>query len=94
MVRNLCKLIGIVAGSALVVYGLHGLYSYFYRLEVIFGKGSKLFGEIAMPSQITEYIQWMSAKGAQSWFIPIIFVIIGVALWYWQSKYVWRPVRL
>jgi hypothetical protein len=93
MMRNTIKVLSILVSLALVVFGAHGLYAYFYPLEIIFKSSRKLFGELNLPDQLGKYIEWMSNKGVQSWFIPALVILAGVLLFYWQTRWVWRPLR-
>jgi hypothetical protein len=92
MLRNIIKFVAIVIGLALIIYGAHGLYAYFYRLEFLIGHSNeaKLFGAISMPWHFPEYLEWMTEKGIQSWVLPGVVVAAGMGIWYWQSRYVWR----
>lgn len=86
MKRNIFKALGIIAAVVLVIYGAHGLYAYFYHMEVMFSGGTKLFGAIAMPEQVVKYVVWMSDKGAQSWYIPGLSVAGGFFIWHLKSQ--------
>lgn len=90
MFRNAIKFVAIIIGLILVVWGVHGLYAYFYRLDMMLGASDKLFGEISLPGAIVKYVSWMSVKGFQSWFIPGIFIAAGFISIWWQSRWVWR----
>jgi hypothetical protein len=81
------KIILILASIFAIVLGAHGVYVYFSRLELLFGgEESKLFLALGVPTWLRAPIEWMSIKGLQSWFIPAVFIVIGLAIWYWQSK--------
>ena len=72
-----------ILGAIGIALGAHGLYVYFTRLEFLFGSGeaSKLFLEIEVPIRLKDAVVWMSYKGVQSWFIPGVFVVLGIILW-------------
>jgi len=81
------KLFLVCASVFLIILGSHGIWAYFNRLELLIGGGaSKLFLVLQVPAWLQSPIQWMSLKGPQSWFIPAVFVVIGILLWYWQMK--------
>jgi hypothetical protein len=81
------KLILICASIFAIVLGAHGVWVYFSRLELLFGgEASKLFLELEVPIRLQAPIEWMSLKGLQSWFIPAVFIVIGLVIWYWQSR--------
>jgi len=81
------KLILILASIFAIVLGAHGLYVYFSRLELLLGgEASKLFLTLGVPAWLRAPIEWMSWKGFQSWFIPAVFIFLGLVMWYWQSK--------
>jgi hypothetical protein len=81
------KIILILASIFAIVLGAHGVYIYFSRLELLFGgEASKLFLALGVPAWLRAPIEWMSIKGLQSWFIPAVFIVIGLIIWYWQSK--------
>lgn len=68
----------------LIILGIHGLWVYFSRIEVLFGSDTaKLFLAIQVPMRLQDIILWMSIKGLQSWFFPAIFIIAGIILWRW-----------
>ena len=87
MLRLPVKLILICASLFSIILGAHGVYVYFSRLELLFGgETSKLFLALEVPVRLQAPIEWMSWKGFQSWFIPAVFIFIGLVIWYWQSK--------
>jgi hypothetical protein len=87
------KLLSFGLAAALIVFGAHGIYVYFSRLEVFFkGDVAALFLSIQMPAQLQSVVEWMSIKGAQSWFIPAVFVALGIVLWYWLPRWLLRLV--
>lgn len=70
-----------------IVLGVHGVWVYFSRLELLFGgNAAKLFLSVDLPERIRSMIEWMSMKGFQSWFIPTIFIILGLIIWGIQSN--------
>ncbi len=76
------KVILICASIVAVVLGAHGLYVYFSRLELLFGgEADKLFLAFEMPIRLAPVVQWTSYKGLQSWFIPAVFVVVGLIIW-------------
>jgi hypothetical protein len=83
----IARIVFVVAGFFVIVLGAHGIIVYFSRWEILFGKDPlKLFLAIDMPSGLESWVEWMSIKGIQSWGIPVVFIIIGILLWYAQSK--------
>jgi len=87
MLRLPIKVILICASIFAIVLGAHGVYVYFSRLELLFGgEASKLFLALEVPVRLQAPIEWMSFKGLQSWFIPAVFIFIGLVIWYWQSN--------
>lgn len=81
MLRFPVKIILICASIVAVILGSHGLYVYFSPLELLFGGGAdKLFLAFELPSWIVPAVEWMSLKGLQSWFIPAVFVFIGLVV--------------
>ena len=81
------KVILICASIFAIVLGAHGVYVYFSRLELLLGgEASKLFLALEVPVRLQAPIEWMSLKGLQSWFIPAVFIFIGLIIWYWQSN--------
>ncbi len=88
MLRLPVKIILMVASVASVILGAHGLYVYFSPFEALFGGGwDKLFLALELPSSgLQSVVEWMSVKGIQSWFIPAVFVVMGIAFWVWNQK--------
>jgi len=89
MLRLPVKIILICASIVAIVLGSHGLYVYFSRLELLFGGGAdKLFLAFEVPIRLVPVVEWMSYKGLQSWFIPAVFVFIGliVGSWGWSIR--------
>jgi hypothetical protein len=81
------KIILLFASIVSIVLGVHGLWVYFSSLEYLLGgKGDKLFLEIGVGHRLGTMVQWMSMKGFQSWFIPAVFIILGIVLWGVQSN--------
>jgi len=68
------------------VLGAHGLYVYFYRLELIFGgEATKLFLTWEAPIRLQDTVVWMSFKGVQSWFIPVAFLVVGIVVFNYSN---------
>lgn len=87
MLRIPVKIVIIVAALISIILGVHGVWVYFSRLEVLFGGNSeKLFLGIELPQRLEPMISWMSMKGFQSWVIPVVFILVGLALWGLQSN--------
>ncbi len=87
LLRTPIKLAVILAGITAITLGVHGLYVYFSRLELILGgmlgvsrHPADLFLELDVPSLFDEAVTWASLKGLQSWFIPAGLAIVGFAL--------------
>ena len=54
-------------GALGIVLGIHGLYVYFSRLELLFGgEATKLFLAWSVPIRLQAAVEWMSFKGLQS----------------------------
>jgi hypothetical protein len=69
----------LIIAIPLVLLGLHGFYVYFHPWEAIFTQEiNKLFFAISVPSNLSVVVEWMSGKGFQSFFIPLIFTGIGI----------------
>lgn len=86
MLRLPVKVILMSASIASIILGAHGLYAYFHPLETLFALGmeayDKLFFALELPvSGLQTIVGWMSLKGIQSWFIPAVFVIMGIVFW-------------
>ncbi len=87
MLRLPVKIILICASIIAIILGSHGLYVYFSRLELLFGgEADKLFLAFEMPIKLAPVVEWMSYKGLQSWFIPAVFVIMGIIVWSWSQS--------
>lgn len=87
MLRLPAKLILICASVFSIVLGAHGVWVYFSRLELLFGgEASRLFLALEVPVRLGTAIEWMSFKGLQSWFIPALFIVLGLVIWHWQNK--------
>jgi len=73
-------------GALGIVLGIHGLYVYFSRLELLFGgEASKLFLSVDMPIRLQGAVEWMSIKGVQSWFIPAAVLVGGILVWNYSN---------
>jgi hypothetical protein len=87
MLRLPVKLALICASIFAIVLGAHGIWVYFSRLELLFGaEAAKLFLAIGIPVRLRAPIEWMSMKGLQSWFIPAVFIVVGLLIWQWQTR--------
>jgi len=61
--------------------GIHGVYVYFNRIDLIFGgEGAKLFLLIDVPIRLQSLVIWASVRGIQSWVIPTLIFIGGLWL--------------
>jgi len=82
--RTLLSLALLALGLSGMVLGAHGVYVYFNRLETVLGGGSgKLFLLIDVPMRLRDLVVWASARGLQSWFIPVLVFFAGL----WISNY-------
>lgn len=80
-----------VMGFLGMVLGVHGIYVYFNRLDLILGgEGARLFLVIDVPVRLRESIVWASARGLQSWFIPTLIFLAG--LWVFNYSRLWTVV--
>ena len=87
MLRLPVKIILLIASIVSIVLGAHGIWVYFSRLELIFGgQASKLFLALEVPLKLRPMIEWMSMKGFQSWFVPAVFIVLGLIVWGWQAS--------
>ncbi len=87
MLRFPVKVILMCASVTSVVLGSHGLYVYFHPLEVVFGaKGDELFFAFGVPAVFEPVVEWISNKGFQSWFIPVVLIIVGIVIWFWSQS--------
>jgi len=84
MLRTPISLLIGLGGLWMCLLGAHGLYVYLSRLELLFGADTgKLFLTWGMPGRLGVTVMWMSSKAIQSWFIPVVFLIVG---WVMLSK--------
>jgi len=84
MLRLPVKIILICASIVSIILGSHGLYVYFHTLELLFVGGvDKLFLAFEMPEGFASVVEWMSYKGLQSWFIPAVFIVVGLIVGGW-----------
>ena len=76
--------IAYICGALLIiVLGAHGVYVHVSPWEAALKGESaldKLFLVVATPSTMTSWVQWMSFKGCESWFIPACFIVAGLLL--------------
>ncbi len=87
MLRLPVKVVLLCISIVAVALGSHGLYVYFSRLELLFGgEAGKLFLSFGMPIRLVPVVEWISLKGLQSWFIPAVFVVVGLVIgsWGWR----------
>jgi hypothetical protein len=85
------NLILVLISIPFLLLGAHGLYSYFHPIETIFSAGSestnKLFFAFSVPEVFSNLVDWMSWKGFQSFFVPIIFFACGIGLiWFAYNR--------
>jgi|GEM_PF-3640846 len=77
-----------VIGLLGMALGVHGVYVYFNRLDLILGgEGAKLFLAIDVPVRLRDLVMWASARGLQSWFIPTLIFLAG--LWIFNYSRLW-----
>ena len=70
-----------LAGLLGMALGAHGVYVYFSRVGLFFGgEGTKLFLMLDVPIRIQDLVLWASYKGLQSWFIPMVIFVVGLAV--------------
>jgi hypothetical protein len=94
LVRGAIDLVSIALSIALIIYGIHGLYVYFHPIEALLSpNATALFLSVQMPAQLQGIIEWMTVKGIQSWFIPSIFIVLGICVWYWLPRGLFWLVR-
>lgn len=77
-------LLALITSISLIIFGAHGLYAYFNTWDTIGALMSenydKLFFAISVPHQISGLVSWMSLRGLQSFFVPAIFLLVGLML--------------
>lgn len=68
--------------------GVHGVYVYFNRLDLILGgEGAKFLLMLDVPIRLRDLIMWASARGLQSWIIPTVIFLAG--LWLLNYSRLW-----
>ena len=78
-----------VIGLLGMALGVHGVYVYFNRLDLILGgEGAKFLLIIDVPVRLRELIMWASARGLQSWVIPTLIFLAG--LWIFNFSRLWN----
>ena len=61
--------------------GLHGVYVYFNRLDILFGgEGTMLFLALDIPIRLQSLVMWASERGLQSWVIPALIFFGGLSV--------------
>lgn len=76
------------AGLLGMALGVHGVYVYFNRLDLILGgEGAKFLLILDVPIRLRDLIMWTSARGLQSWFIPTLIFLAG--LWIFNYSRLW-----
>lgn len=99
LAKAVIKVIGIFTGFVILIFGLHGLYVYFYiadKLNSPLGffqlydaniDGKALFFQVPMPnSQMGDLVEWMTKQGADTWFLPGIITLIAIGILYGSFK--------
>ena len=85
MLRTAFGLIGLW----LTLLGAHGLFvaaSYWEALWSDFtGTADKLFFALPVPPWLGIHVYWMTNKGFQSWFIPLVVLVFGILLLHWTG---------
>jgi uncharacterized membrane protein YsdA (DUF1294 family) len=83
-------LLGLIISIPLLLLGAHGLYGYFQRLDflgaIFSGSTGRLFFAIPVPPPFSDLVTWMTLRGFQSFIIPAIFLLVGVAIFNWSIK--------
>ena len=80
-----------VVGFLGMAMGVHGVYVYFNRLDLILGgEGARFLLVIDVPIRLQPLIMWASARGLQSWFIPTLVFLAG--LWVFNYSRLWPLV--
>lgn len=71
-----------------IALGVHGVYVYFNRLDLILGgEGAKFLLILDVPIRLRDLVMWASARGLQSWFIPTLIFLAG--LWIFNYSRLW-----
>ena len=64
-----------------IILGIHGVYVYFNRLDLFLGgEGGQLLLMLDVPIRLKGLVMWASARGLQSWFVPVLIFIGGLWL--------------
>ena len=87
---GLCLVLGAI-GLIGMALGVHGVYVYFNRLDLILGgEGAKFLLILDVPIMLRDLVIWASARGLQSWFIPTLIFLAG--LWIFNYSRLWTMV--
>lgn len=80
-----------IIGFIGMALGVHGVYVYFNRLDLILGgEGTQFLLMFDVPIRLKDLVMWASVKGLQSWFIPTLIFIAG--LWVFNFSRLWDGV--
>jgi hypothetical protein len=94
MLRCPVKLTLILAVIFSALLGIHGLYAYASRADILFGdEPSDLFLALSVPI-IAPAVEWISLKALSSWLIPAGLLIVAVILWAIQRQIWCRRIAL
>lgn len=68
-----------------IILGAHGFYVYLHRLDFPTG-AEKLFLALSVPVRLQGLVSWMTAEGIHGWFIPVVFIVLGMVLWSFSNR--------
>ncbi len=80
MLRFPVKMALMLSGAFVCILGIHALYVYFSIMEAMLSDPTKLFFQFDMPRGLSTAVEWSTAKGLQSWFIPGVMTIAGASI--------------
>jgi hypothetical protein len=83
---TLVILVLIIIGVAFGVYGAHGIFVYVSKIEALSKDPQQLFLAIEMPEAFRGAVEWMTARGLESWIVPIVFIIIGIGFCFLATR--------
>ena len=90
----LIRLSMMLGGMFSIILASHGLYVYFSDIDTLYGDRdpADLFLAVNIPSWFDGVIEWASTQRFESWFIPVILLLVGVFVIYLQC-FLSEPTR-
>jgi hypothetical protein len=94
IITQLVRLSMILGGIFCVILAAHGLCVYFSDIDTLYGdrNPADLFLVVNIPGWLDGVIEWASAQGFESWYTPVILLIVGVFVIHLQG-FVSEPTR-